>query len=63
MFYYQNQIRNSSQQLHPLAIKTIHIHPLIPPILLRLFVDWIYLSSTWGNEKQYSHYRKANLDL
>lgn len=27
------------------------------------FVDWIYLNYAWGDEKPYSHYGQANLDL
>ncbi|KAH8800465.1 FAD-binding, type 2 [Xylogone sp. PMI_703] len=27
------------------------------------FVDWIYLNYAWGNEKPYSHYGRANLDM
>jgi hypothetical protein len=27
------------------------------------FVDWIYLNYAWGNEKPFSHYGQANLDL
>jgi hypothetical protein len=29
----------------------------------RRFVDWAYLNYAWGNEKPYSHYGQANLDL
>jgi hypothetical protein len=27
------------------------------------FVDWIYLNYAWGNEKPYTHYGAANLEL
>jgi xanthine dehydrogenase iron-sulfur cluster and FAD-binding subunit A len=27
------------------------------------FVDWIYLNYAWGDEKPFSHYGQANLEL
>jgi hypothetical protein len=27
------------------------------------FIDWVYLNYAWGNEKPYSHYGQANIDL